>query len=350
MKSIYSLVIIFSIFLAAGLVGFDVDTLSYSQLSERCALIKGRVVDTTGVPLEFDDALLLKKVISLINPKPHYRIADAWSKDLGDGYFKMDACDGSGIFVLEIKSPGYIPKRLENVEVILDSTIELGDIVLSEPAGIITGRVLNDEDNTPIYWIEVRAVNKKNAEHTDRDWTDKEGCFAFSNLFPGEYKIQISGRKYIDQETDYLPIAAGEKLGLTPFKVKKESQDIQAENEKKKSDSIGIYIPSLKCFLGGGEGDRPDDDYNLYLPIALIAPGSALEKAGLKAGDVIIKINDNYFNLLNRHSVVFKDLLGKPGTKVKLTIRIKGNEKEEDVEVTIEDWDYHETWKYFESE
>jgi hypothetical protein len=349
MKPIYSRVIICFLFLLAGLVGFDVETSSYSQLSERCALIEGRVVDPTGEPLEVDDALLLRKVISLIAPKPHYRIADAWSKDLGDGHFKMDACDGSGIFVLEIKSPGYIPKRLENVEVILGSTIELGDIVLSEPAGIITGRVLNDEDDTPIYWIKVRAVNKIVAEHTDTDWTDKEGHFSFSNLFPGEYKIQISNRNYTNQETDYLAIAPGQKLGLTPFKVKKESQDNQAENKKKRDDSIGIYIPSLKCFFGGDGGGK-DDNLNIFLPIGLIAPGSALEKAGLKKGDVIIKINDNYFNLLNRHSVVLKDLLGKPGTKVKLTIRRKDREKEEDVEVIIEDWDYHETWEYFEGE
>lgn len=346
-------VITFSIVLLIWLFGLDIEKCSFSQLSEDCTQIKGQVLNQIGEPLKVLDAVLLKKVLSLLNPKPHYELElDGGFAYLGDGYFMVEICYNCNTYVLEIKAAGFVPKRIENIMVTPGSIIELGKITLSDLSGYITGQVVEADDNTPIYWIEAEAINKDNEEYSDVDWTDHTGYFSFPNLFPGEYKVQIfdiSGDYYC-AETEFLTISPGEKIILPSFKMKKMSlaDKVDMEKQKKEAMAMCLHIPSLKFYIGDGEG--ADDIFNINLTIGTIESGSPIEKAGLQNGDVIIKINDNYLNLINRQSVAFKDLFGKPGSKVKLTILRKDSEKEEDVEVIIEDWDYHETWEYFEGE
>lgn len=69
--------------------------------------------------------------------------------------------------------------------------------------------------------------------------------------------------------------------------------------------------------------------------IIVVAPldGSPAQKAGVKAGDIIIKVNDQYVNGLTLNQVVEK-IRGPKGTEVKINLLHKNAEKPSDVKIT----------------
>lgn len=99
-------------------------------------------------------------------------------------------------------------------------------------------------------------------------------------------------------------------------------------------------------FVGAARADDPPEGSigaelsieNDTLVVGSIDPGGPAEKAGLKAGDVIVKINDL---VVREKGLTAKEveaageeiLKHKPGAKIKLTIKRDG--KEHKLELTV---------------
>lgn len=124
-------------------------------------------------------------------------------------------------------------------------------------------------------------------------------------------------------------------------------------------------IDSEKIINGAIQGmvASLDDPYTLYLPpeqnddfkqnlagkfegigaelgskdktIIVVSPldGSPAKKAGIRAGDTIIKVDDQYISGLNINQVVDK-IRGPKGTKVVLNVLHKGEDKPKDISIT----------------
>jgi tetratricopeptide (TPR) repeat protein len=70
------------------------------------------------------------------------------------------------------------------------------------------------------------------------------------------------------------------------------------------------------------------------IQVTEVLPGSPAARSGLRPGDIIVKVNDTE---LTRESLdKFGQLLGEPGTKVRLTVRHSGSERPEVIELARE--------------
>jgi C-terminal processing protease CtpA/Prc len=81
-------------------------------------------------------------------------------------------------------------------------------------------------------------------------------------------------------------------------------------------------------------------------PVGEVQSGSAAEKAGIRPGDTITKVNGK--GLHEDPGAFLKGILGKPGTKVKLAVQHKDGGATDEVEITIPEWDYEELMRKME--
>ncbi len=112
------------------------------------------------------------------------------------------------------------------------------------------------------------------------------------------------------------------------------------QEEKEERDREQNVIPSLGVRIGIGEVTEEGGVFPDGLPVAEVLPGSSAEKGGLLAGDKIKKIDGKMFS--EDPEGFFKGWMAKPGTVVKITVVREGTGKEEEIELTIGDWDYEE--------
>jgi S1-C subfamily serine protease len=100
----------------------------------------------------------------------------------------------------------------------------------------------------------------------------------------------------------------------------------RADDEKKKDDDKKPDHAAQRGFLGIGL--RPDED---KVVIEHVEPGSPAEKAGLKEGDVLVKVGKT--EVKDTDSVIKAVQATKPGDKLDVVIKRDG--KEQTIEVTV---------------
>lgn len=265
---------------------------------------------------------------------------DGYTHYLDKGFFRVESMF-SGMHALEILSPGYTRKIIKDINVDCGDTIDLGEMRIFELAGEITGQIVSAIDGSPRKGIWVSAYQNKTRQIREFTTSDNNGCFKLEYLPPGTYSLSINdkGHKYQDIEIPNILLTADEtkKIPLVEMKV------LNISENSIDNDFI-LPIPSIGICLGKNE--QLKSVFDLPTSICEICPGSVAESAGLNVGDVILKVNDK--SILDSPEDFLKDLLDKPGEKVKLTVKRGARGKVEDLVLTIDEWDYHETLEYFE--
>src|SRR6516165_9042407 len=100
----------------------------------------------------------------------------------------------------------------------------------------------------------------------------------------------------------------------------------RADDEKKKDDDKKSAPSAQRGFLGIGL--KPDEE---KVVIEHVEPGSPAEKAGLKEGDVLVKVGKT--EVTDAASVIKAVQGSKPGDKLDVVIKRDG--KEQTIEVTV---------------
>jgi carboxyl-terminal processing protease len=141
-------------------------------------------------------------------------------------------------------------------------------------------------------------------------------------------------------------------------KFKKAFEKIQKEyvNEPKKQELIDAAIDGMLSSLDPHSVFLADEDYDFFMSstigefggigaeityetgaVKIISPidGLGAYKAGVKAGDFIVKINKDFVNNLGFNKAV-SELRGEPGSKVNITVIREGEVKPLDFEITRE--------------
>ncbi|MDP8215253.1 MAG: carboxypeptidase regulatory-like domain-containing protein [Candidatus Euphemobacter frigidus] len=254
--------------------------------------------------------------------------------ELGDGIFKITNL-GPGVYDLTVRSPGLATQKIEGIEIEPGQETDLGEITL-EPESMITGRVFGILNGTPLeearVWI--KGMGLGDFSSGSMDMTDAEGSFSLEGLSPGDYTLTVSAKDYKAEEVPGILLSAGEEKEIPVITLERLTPEEKEERERRQN-----IVPSLGIRIGEMEGEQ----FFKSLPIAEVMPGSAAERGGLTAGDAILKINGKTFS--EDPGGFLKGLMSKPGTSIKITVERGGSGKEEEVEVTIGDWDFEELMK-----
>jgi carboxypeptidase family protein/PDZ domain-containing protein len=298
--------------------------------------IKGRFVETD------------KKPVTEVRLNPRKQKADHFdfsgsyffnlqTIELGDGIFKINNL-GPGIYDLTVKSPGLATRKIKGVEVKSGEETDLGETIL-RPEGTISGSVIDSLTGAPLekFWVRVRGEGLRDISPSLR--REDGGRYKLEGLSPGDYRLIVAAKDYRDKEVSGVTISPGEKKDIPVIALEKMTPEEQAAEEQEEH-----LIPSLGVRLGEMDGTRMLKS----LPIAEVMPGSAAEKAGISAGDAILKINGNGFS--DDPGAFLKGLMSKPGTELKLTVKRGESGEEEEVDLTVDDWSYEEMIKEWKGE
>jgi len=252
--------------------------------------------------------------------------------NLGEGDFRIGELR-EGTYSLRIKVPGLAVKKVEDVEVKLGEETDVGKIKLGEE-GTITGVILKSEDNSPLDDVWVRLEGEEVGRFVISDRTDNKGGFTLENIPAGTYTVvaRQGGRR--EKEVSGISVSAGEDKKIETIRLEELTEAEKAELEKNKN-----LIPSLGIRIGEMGASR---DF-AGLSVGEVLPGSAAGAAGIKSGDTIIKVNGK--GLWEDPSTFLRGIMGKPGTQIKVTVKRKDSQKEEEVDLTIGEWDYEEMLK-----
>ena len=154
-----------------------------------------------------------------------------------------------------------------------------------------------------------------------------------NNYFEMAKNIEIFANVYKELNTYYVDDIDPAKLMRVGIDAMTESLDpftnyiSEADIESYRIQATGKY---------GGVGFRTDIHNSGEVVIVETYNGSPAEKAGLKAGDIIVKVDGKPIKGKNDEDL--NDILkGSPGTKVNLVIRRAGGSKEEGMDITREE-------------
>lgn len=179
---------------------------------------------------------------------------------------------------------------------------------------------------------------------------------------PGYLGVEIvpntAGRPVIDEvQTDSPADEAGVKVGdllvsvggdavLNPLTAREklrgraagEQLKLQVVRNEKTVDLTATLKPVSKPFKVAGAGDRPILGISLApkdggLEITETTPGGGADNAGLKKGDVILKVNQTKVENENALREIFGEK--KPGDSVTLTVKKEKAKDETDVRATL---------------
>ncbi|MFH1038528.1 MAG: carboxypeptidase regulatory-like domain-containing protein [PVC group bacterium] len=284
-----------------------------------------------------------KKPVAEVRIIPRKRKADPfdfqsifWSGsrpvELGEGSFRIDGII-PGTYDLTVTSPGLAAGKIEGVEVEAGEETDLGDVVL-RPEGTITGTVVDSLTGVPLerFWVRVKGEGLRSpSTYSHRG---EAGGYTLEGLDAGEYTLIVNSKDYKQKEIPGILLSAGEEKKIPRVELER-----MTPKEKEERDREQHTIPSLGVRIKEVEGEVFPD----ALPIAEVLAGSAAEKGGLRAGDAIKKVNGKTF--LEDPGGFLNGLLGKPGTTAKITVVRGETGKEEEVEITIGDWDFEEFLK-----
>jgi len=257
--------------------------------------------------------------------------------ELGDGIFKINNLR-PGIYDLTVKSPGLATRKIKGVGVKSGEETDLGETIL-RPEGTISGSVIDGLTGAPLeeFWVRVKGEDVRNISPSLS--REDGGRYKLEGLPPGDYRLIVTAKDYRDKELPRITISRGEKKEIPAIALEKMTPDELAAEKQEKH-----LIPSLGVRLGEMDGKRMFKS----LPIAEVLPGSAAEKGGLSAGDAILKINGKSFS--DDPGSFLKELMSKPGTELKLTVKRGESGEEEEVDLTVDDWAYEEMIKEWKGE
>lgn len=130
--------------------------------------------------------------------------------------------------------------------------------------------------------------------------------------------------QYVDQPVDDVKLMQGAVRGMMESLGDKHTSYMDPVNFQQANDSLAGEYEGIGAYVDTG-GD--------FLTIQSPIPGSPAEKAGLRAGDVIVKINDKDMTGVDPE-VARQQVLGPAGSVVHLTVARKGEESLLEFDVT----------------
>lgn len=187
---------------------------SYSASDPEPAVLYGRVLGPEGIPVADFKIHVMGKAID----GAYGLELDAATRYLGSGQFKTFIWE-NGAFALEITAPGLVKARTKDIDIIMGITIEVGDIVINQISGSISGQIYGVNDRTTLNKIMVTASVEADESTPESEFTDKQGRFKINNLLPGVYKLQVVPMDFSYKWKNILGItvSAGETKSLPPI-------------------------------------------------------------------------------------------------------------------------------------
>jgi len=190
----------------------------------------------------------------------------------------------------------------------------LGDFRNSVTVGVLSGKGRRlQSDSDPNIFLE------------DLIQTDA----AISPGNSGGPLILAASRQVIGMNTLVIRVRGSEGLGFAvSSNTVRQIADELIKNGKVERGRIGILYQSLSAREAASRG-LPENTSGVL--ISEVVPGSAGASAGLRAGDIVLKVND--LQIDPEHPLLTIMLRYRPGDKVRLTVFRDG--KEQSVELTL---------------
>ncbi|KXS42424.1 MAG: lipoprotein [Candidatus Frackibacter sp. T328-2] len=239
----------------------DKTTFVSIEMTPKPGQISGIVLDNYGVPINDVQVSILG--------------ANKQTKTLSNGHFLLEDVP-PGNYTLEFIHPQF---QIYNVTADVKRAQEtnLGNIMLQEKTGMLTGRVLEDSTGNPIA-----NVNVEIQETGVSTSTNSNGYYTFNNLRIGTYKLQISAVNYSTEEVSNVVVKENSVTSLNDVRLIKDPATI-----------IGTVKSSLT--------DEPLADITVNLNETGTSVKTSLtgsfEFPNLKAGTYSISLSsDTYYN------------------------------------------------------
>ncbi|MCX6350109.1 MAG: carboxypeptidase regulatory-like domain-containing protein [Candidatus Aureabacteria bacterium] len=293
--------------------------------------IAGRVVAADGKPVKAMNARAQRRMRDPFDF--NFDSLSSETVDLGAGRFKITGLKAD-TYSLTIDAPGMARKQIPDVEVTTGETTDIGEIKLEREA-VITGRVVTGSGETaPGSRVSVKGG--RDSRFRSAAASKDSGRFELKSLPAGNYTLVFNAHDYREKEIADVSISPGETKELSPVVLEE-----MTPAEKEESSRENHLVPSL----GLSWGDSSPIS-NAGFPVGEVQAGSAAEKAGIRPGDTITKVNGKGF--LEDPGAFFKGILGKPGTKLTLTVKRQAGGATDEVEITIPEWTYEELMRKME--
>ncbi len=286
--------------------------------------ITGRLLGPDGTGLK-EFRLLARQLVDL--PADRRARSGVFFRpvNLGEGRFILPDMT-PGLYDLEIRIEGLALKIVEEVEVEAGRETEIGARRL-EAEGIISGRVVDATNGSPLPRSRVMWEGGPIIGQPGHD-----GRFELRGLPAGVHALRIFEQVRHGKRVEGVRVASGEKKEIGEVALEPMTS---AEIEER--DRAARTIPSLGVVRKRTAPDSPRPD---RLEVEEVLPGSAAEQAGLAAGDAIVGIGGVFFA---DDPLLFSTIIaGEPGTALTLTVRRKETGREEEVRLTIGEWDREE--------
>jgi len=146
-------------------------------------ILEGRVADSAGLPLS-----RVRMTLTQMFPEPY--LVNRFERETdNDGNYVVEGIP-EGAYRLELETEGYIPEEINNVFIRPGKSTDL-NATLYRPASI-TGKVLLNDDGTPLFSVAVTAVGPA----THRSDSNLEGVFRLEDLRPGRYRIGEDSKEF----------------------------------------------------------------------------------------------------------------------------------------------------------
>lgn len=252
------------------------------------------------------------------------------TEKLGDGVFRVGRL-APGVYDLTIRADGRAGRKIESVEVEAGRPTDLGEIVLG-PESAITGRV-RDEDGSPLQGAWVRIADGGEGMISlvaGSSISGPDGSFNLDGLSPGTFTLTVAAKKFRPDRITGVTVGTGEEKEIPEIRLARLTEAEQEQLERRSN-----VIPSLGVRIVNPEKDAEPAEIP-SLVIDEVLPGSAAQKSGLAAGDEIVKING--YSPAEDPMEFFQGLLAPSGTEIKITVKRAGDGREEELDLTVEQW------------
>ncbi|MCC7116900.1 MAG: S41 family peptidase [Anaerolineales bacterium] len=174
--------------------------------------------------------------------------------------------------------------------------------------GFVTGHVF-PYSGLPIPGLETPAVATASPEQQSATPEDVQALFA-----PFWEAWNLVHKNYVDQPVDDLALMRGAITGMMDALGDKHSSYMDPQNYADANQGLEGEYEGIGAYV---------DTTTKYLTVTSPIPGSPAEKAGLKPGDQIVKIDGEDMSDLTAEAARRK-VLGPAGTTVHLTILREG--------------------------
>lgn len=251
-----------------------------------------------------------------------YAILSTRSRDLTNGVFRVESLR-PGTYDLYIHARGLAQKTIGDLEIKPAETLDLGEVRLAL-GGTVTGGMVKKGTGIPLSNGMVRVKGLKIPGAFSR----AGGVFTIENIPAGSYTLLFDARGYRARKLPDVSIIAGQKRELPPVEME------EMTSEEKKAEEDRRYRVAAWGIAWDSSAPIPVR----YRTVGVVEPGSAAEKAGILPGDKIVRIDGK----TGAESAAgwMAGMYAKPGTKVTITVKRKDTGREEDLELTTQDWNH----------